>query len=1288
MVAFNTVARLRQLDDLRAHRREIVTLIGQDFVLRLLPGLLDLPLPIGDGTGLFGDLDDHLLQIQRAMLIGRSGSGRRLAMLQLAHRWTLDERAVGRTPVLLPLTRLDDGRSPVDNLLEPWVLPHEPQNTKQRRSPIALLLPGAPAPAPARLLLIHGLEELAPERRDVWRATLAEAPERWPDLHLVVALPQDEQVWTGYTPLSFVAPAPALVRQWIELLAPVEQQAELLEALAPDGALHPLSERLLEVALLAWLARRSGLPATRAGLYKRALEAVLEPRAGEAGTAALITELQLLAAYDERPSFTMEGFLEPREGDSPYFVYPQVRRYLAARQLVEEGRYEPLLMLEQVERDELVLLLATMLADPTPIYELLWGEGQPDAANALVLGRCLRERAPLSPSWVVRVIGALARLVRSASSQRQEAYDVLEAALPRLDAALPALLGQAVEPFLLRLLETLPEKLSAPRMAALAYDDATPAHLGWALADRLLVLPDQNVAPPLQAPAALARWAYVQALRGPQSRQLLASVATTALPALAEGADAERRRRAAKALLDDIALSIGAQVSALGLLDRSDHPAAQAVIERAIHDEAPDVRMRAIATLAEQDDEQSFTALGHTIFDQTAPWDARFSAIQRLGERQAPAAAMLIEGAARTATLPMYARMLAAAALGSHAAGERHLLALLGDQSCQVEVRAVAARQLGAGGHLAALDMMLGLLSDPPTPGALAEALCDGLGAMGAAHGQGARVRDALLQTIERASDDVGLTLSAVRALGLLGDADAVPILSGMLGAEALARLQRGPHQTLLGEPVEVCLASPLLPPALALRLASTCAEGVTPADRPTTLAEFLTSEADLLRAGAAASLAAIGGTSVRTAILNVLIGNGTTHGPGGATDELIATLAEAEGPENAATLGHLLVASDANPLTRWLAIRHLVEHPAGEEVMRRLLIQDRLDPFTRGALAEALGQRGDPAAIPLLMRIADDRTADMHLRSQAVLALGLLNQPAIEPPIMRLLLNPEEDEQLRGLAAEQLPSTLSEQNRRRMRDMLRRERVPTAIAVGLLRAMIRVGDREALPLLLRYAQDETIEVAQAAIAALATIGDASSTPDLVRITQSPNVDRSVRLEAIGALLRVGGTDFRPLLASYLDQGALPLRLQALEHLIAASDSIEDLLAILTNRTWPLLLRLRVVERVGDDQRALPALLDVLSEGEDDLHLRCLAAEAIERTRHAEALPTLIGLAGSADTPDSVRLRCVNAMSAIGSTTSWLALSRLAEHKGPQSLVKYWATQTLRRAIASVERER
>jgi hypothetical protein len=222
---------------------------------------------------------------------------------------------------------------------------------------------------------------------------------------------------------------------------------------------------------------------------------------------------------------------------------------------------------------------------------------------------------------------------------------------------------------------------------------------------------------------------------------------------------------------------------------------------------------------------------------------------------------------------------------------------------------------------------------------------------------------------------------------------------------------------------------------------------------------------------------------------------------------------------------------------------------------------------------------------------------------------------------------------------------------------------------------------------MLRYAQEETIDVAQAAIGGLATLGDASMTPDLVRITQNPNADRSVRLEAAGALLRLGGAEFRQLLQGYLDQGALPLRLQALEHLIAAGDASDDLTAILADRSsWPLLLRLRAAERLADEpeSKRLPTLLAILRDGEDDPQLRCLAAEAIGRARYAPALLALAELSERADTPASVRLRCINALASIGGVEVWLALSSLAENASRMPIVRHWAALALRNVQAEM----
>jgi HEAT repeat protein len=1288
MVALNVVGRFRHQNELRSYRRELAAEVTQNLALRLLPALIETPLPIVDAYGMPYDLSAGLRKTPRLTLSGVSGSGRWLALQQLAYHWASSEIAPALIPALFPLSRLDDERSPPEALLAAWSQPSG-QAAAPKRGAFSRLRLGAaprePAGQSARwLLLIYGWEDLPAERRAAWRSALVEAPRLWPELGMAIVLPKDEAAWPGFTPTTIPRPASAVLADWVGRLAPPQQRAALLAALAPGAPLYPLSERLTEVALLAWLASDAGLPATRAELYAQALERALDLLPTQQARAKVYEELQLLAAYGELPSFKSPLLLEDADGAMPRFIHPQLRRYLAARQIVEEGCYDLLHSLDQAERDELALLIATMLVDPTPLYAALWNGGRLRPRDAMVLGRCLRERTPASPSWALRVIGALARLAHDgAPTLHAEALVLLAATMPILDATLPSVgdTGEPLEQPILRLLDTLPAALAAPRLELLAYGDATPEGLAWKLADRLVDQPTAEDRPPPADRAALARWTYVQAARGAHSRQLLTTaVATTALPALAESqAGDERRLRAGAALLGDGALPAGTHMLALALLVGNQHPSALTIIERAIHNDSVEIRQAAIAALANHDPDDVFPIVHRTALDGTVPWDTRLSAIQRLGDHLASGAGAALRQCASDSALPLYARMRAVAALGQDQAAMADLVAIVSDTTCHPEVRAVAARLLGATRYHPALDDLLQFLTDRETPSSLAEAICDALGAMGSGHGHEARVRYALIHTLEISTTDVRLTLAAVRAIGLLGDADAVETLIRLLGAEALARLQHGPHAPLLQEPAEACLSAPALAPQMSLRLATACAEGATPADRPTTLGEFLSSEADLLRAGAAASLAAIGGATARTALLSALISGASA----GATAELIATLAEAEEFESAETLGLLLAAPEANPLTHWLAVLHLADHPNGEQVMRRVLMRNDIDPFTRGALAEALGRRGDPAAAPLLLQIADDRKAEAHLRSQAVLALGLLDQPATEPALLRLAGNQSEDDSLRGLAAEHLPSALSEQGRRQLRDMLRRERVPAPIVVGALRALKRVRDREALSLMLRYAQDETADVAQAAIDALAELGDASATPDLVRITLNANVDRAVRLEAVGALIRLGGSQFRSLLQNYLEQGALPLRLQAFEHLAAVSDGPGELLAILADREWPLLLRLRVVERFGNDPRAMPALLAILQDHEDDAHLRCLTAEAIGGARYVAALPALVALAQRDDTPDNVRLRCITAIGAVGGTASWLALSRLAENSARTPLIAYWATRALHQAKES-----
>src|SRR5205085_2598319 len=194
-------------------------------------------------------------------------------------------------------------------------------------------------------------------------------------------------------------------------------------------------------------------------------------------------------------------------------------------------------------------------------------------------------------------------------------------------------------------------------------------------------------------------------------------------------------------------------------------------------------------------------------------------------------------------------------------------------------------------------------------------------GALGARAGGGA-----LLRLLRRTPADVGLILAALRALGQLGASEMSEPISRLLGAEAIELLKHDIAAPMFDHPLDTLIADPALLPTVALRLATTLQSSITSEIRPTTLAEFLTGEADLLRAAAARSLAAIGGNTARAALLAALLDDSA----GGATADVIAALADLEGTGSAEALGYLLAASDVNPLTRWLVVRHLTDHPAG----------------------------------------------------------------------------------------------------------------------------------------------------------------------------------------------------------------------------------------------------------------------------------------------------------------------------------------------------------------------
>src|SRR5690606_19328285 len=188
-------------------------------------------------------------------------------------------------------------------------------------------------------------------------------------------------------------------------------------------------------------------------------------------------------------------------------------------------------------------------------------------------------------------------------------------------------------------------------------------------------------------------------------------------------------------------------------------------------------------------------------------------------------------------------------------------------------------------------------------------------------------------------------------------------------------------------------------------------------------------------------------------------------------------------------------------------------------------------------------------------------------------------------------------------------------------------ERVPAPIIAGALSALGRAGDRESLPLALRYCLDERPDVVRAAITALADIGEETVTPVLARAAQDVNSAHVTRIQASGALLRLGGSEHRLLLKPYLEHGSPLLQLRALDELIAAGAGPSEVAALLLDRSRALPLRLRALEHLASVGAAADALTAIVDAASDEPQLRCRAAQALGAQRETRALAVLAGQA-------------------------------------------------------------
>ncbi len=921
-----------------------------------------------------------------------------------------------------------------------------------------------------------------------------------------------------------------------------------------------------------------------------------------------------------------------------------------ARDIATTGHYTMLAALAPPDRAAVALHLAAWLEDPSPLFTMLWRHSVDSPHDLLTLAACLRAGSRGSALWPVRVVTALAE-GRSGPVESDGVLQALLDCLPSLDDALDDLVRRGKSPrrLLGRLFDVLPAELALPRLLRLAFDEATPAVLAWDAADRLAAL-DSSIAvdPPVLA-GAISRWVHVDALHGaPGLRSLPETDALACLQFFSTStAGVMRCEHVTCALVANAACGPALRLAALHILAQLDTGAFWNVVAMACLDGSSSLRRGAVELLTASPARDAIAALVRLALRKDAPADVRLDSVLRLSIETTWDVAPVLQRCAGDGTLPLAARVRAAAAPGRRAADHPRLLALLRDPLLHAEVRAAAARV--ATGPAAVPDLVR-LLLDATAPAPVVAAACEALAAP-ACRPYAVVARRAMIRLLAVTCADVELTLAVIAALGKIGDEEAVGVLGSLAGAGAAMRLRGIVPADMLAQPAGACLTKGALTAPLAMRLARVMATASTSAEQPTTLEQFLAMEVDQIRCAAAAALARCSGAPATAAIEAAM-----RAGAGARVAAALVAALDTSASDDT-LLRHFLDAG-LDAAIRWQILERLIVRDHGPALVRSILTQPGCDAYAHELAIEALGRANDVASAPLLIRLIDDLASTPVLRERALMALGRLANPAAETTLARIAASADHTPEERGTAAASLPAAISDATCRLLRDLVRDERPPAPLIAGALRALGRAGDVAARPLMIRFSADARPEVARAAIEALASCGDLSISPVLVRAALNPYADAALKLAAIEALLRIGDADAPRLLRPYLGHGSLLLRMRAAS--LLAEHGHLGMIAeqIARDRLCPLPLRLHALMHLAGRQQATPVCAALLGDATEDLQLR---AAAVASLPSGETPLEVLAIVRDPLAPVTLRAACIAHLGRQGGVDAWLELSTLAE---------------------------
>lgn len=298
----------------------------------------------------------------------------------------------------------------------------------------------------------------------------------------------------------------------------------------------------------------------------------------------------------------------------------------------------------------------------------------------------------------------------------------------------------------------------------------------------------------------------------------------------------------------------------------------------------------------------------------------------------------------------------------------------------------------------------------------------------------------------------------------------------------------------------------------------------------------------------------------------------------------------------------------------RMLAIQQIRDDMPGNDATRRFVeLLPKLAPDVQVKLIDALGERGDAAARPAILKMLNSKNE--AIRAMATRALSGLAAPEDIPVLAKVAATGSDPEKeaarytLRQLRGNEMNAAMIEALKT----------ADTKTKIELIAALTDRNIKESVPVLLKSVDDSDLDVRLAVLNALHAMADESHTELVVKRLKSTK-DKTERRQAARALLAICGRG----------------QSKCADTVIAALDSADaaaciPLMRALALAGGPKSLK-EIVTRLNDDDKAIrDEAVRVLAGWRDPAaapHLKKLARDVTNLRNHVLAIRGIIRLAG------------------------------------------------------------